>query len=102
MWENYNSGVAAAPRIVIGPQTPIPPTKAAKKERISPEAEVMDEVSMGEVTMTMHGHAVSATGHSSRAYAKYCSGAQHNERILLCIVIPPYAQTTAYKHPIKA
>ena len=67
MRENYNNSVAAAPRIVIGaaPKTPIPPTKAAKKERISPEAEVMDEVSpevevMDEVTMTMHGHAVTA------------------------------------------
>ena len=52
MRENYNSGVAAAPRIVIGAPTPIPPTKAAKKERISPEAEVMEV--MGEVAMTMH------------------------------------------------
>jgi hypothetical protein len=61
----------------------------------------MDEVSMGEVSMTMHGHAVSATGHSSRAYAKFAA-APSTTRILLCIVIPPYAQTTAYKHPIKA
>jgi hypothetical protein len=58
------------PRHNMGRPNPVPP--AAKEDRIS-KAEVMDEVSlkmevMAEVTMTMHGHASTAS-HSGRAYA---------------------------------
>jgi hypothetical protein len=57
--KNYNSGVAAVPRVAIAAQAPVP-TPAAKEDRISEVSEVMVEVSLEVKVMdevTMHSHA---------------------------------------------